>query len=107
MYNGFKINNSILVTTFTVALTLTAYDRTSVVVNAVAETIEVPGPAGKAGEQSVDDNKANMGDKANTGIHGINGTRSETGQAGETPQSLSHCHLRNLILQTNSIHLLL
>lgn len=84
------MNNSILMAALAVALTLTACDKTPVVVNVPAETVVVPGPAGpagKPGEQGVDGNKGNMGDKGNTGdtgVQGNDGTQGKTGQAGET-----------------------
>jgi hypothetical protein len=89
-FKGFKMNNSILVGALVAALSLAACDKTPVVVNVPAETVVVPGPAGKTGEQGVVGNKGDMGDKGNTGDTGVKGNegiQGETGQAGETGKS--------------------
>lgn len=84
------MNNTTLVAALAVALTLTACDKTPVVVNVPAQTIAVPGPAGpagKAGEQGVDGNKGDKGNTGNVGVQGDEGIQGDTGQAGETGKS--------------------
>lgn len=84
------MKNSIWLAALAIGVTLTACDKTPVVVNVPAETIVVPGPAGptgKTGDQGIDGNKGNMGDKGNTGntgVQGNDGSQGKTGEVGET-----------------------
>ncbi len=82
------MNRSILISALFAALSLTACDKPTVV-NAPADKVVVPGPAGatgatgetgKTGDMGV---QGNEGNKGNVGNQGNEGAKGETGKTGD------------------------
>lgn len=80
------MNASIIMAALAATLLLTACEK-PVTVNVPAETIMVPGPAGKdgaTGAQGADGNQGNQGNTGNTGDTGVQGNTGDTGATGAT-----------------------